>query len=159
MMGSPGAGAVSGRNLAAFPARVACTTITPAFLACARNAAMAGSMLPVHFGWVLQVGSIMSATSTAVCAGLRMTATGSGVTGICTVYIGLPEASPDAGAAVCASAAPPQTVNTRPLAKRTARIAIMGESSGSRCGYAGTKPAGNPAPRVSYGTAYLLGTA
>src|SRR4029079_18397472 len=88
--GSSARGATSGSHLAARAARVLYTTRTPAFLACPNSEAIAGTMVLVHRGWLLQVGSIMSDTSKAVVAGLSVTRTGPGSAGICKVSIDAP---------------------------------------------------------------------
>src|SRR5215471_7427402 len=85
MTGSPGAGATSGSHFDTVGARVEYTTNTPAFLAFASSDAMAGTIIPVHFGWTLQMRSTMSKINNAVVAGLRDTRTGSGMAGICSV--------------------------------------------------------------------------
>src|SRR6202140_5009568 len=88
---------------------------------------MAGTIVPMHFGWFLHVGSIMSDTNTAVVAGLSTTGTGFGRTGICKVINGPPAAAlPDApGAADCATAAPPLVASMRPPVKRTVRMSVV----------------------------------
>ena len=42
-------------------------------------------MIPVQFGWFLQIRSIMSNTDDAIVAGLRGRLTGQGRAGICSV--------------------------------------------------------------------------
>src|ERR1700686_4236042 len=102
-----------------FGARVAYTMDTPAFLARPSNAAMAGIMPLMHFGWDVQMGSTMSSTNIAVVCPLRTTGTGSGNAGICSGSNGLLAALLGApGAGDCATAAPPQAVSRKPLVRR-----------------------------------------
>src|SRR5580693_4334340 len=69
----------------------------------------------------------MSDTNTAVVAGLSTTGTGFGRAGICKVIKGPPAAAPPdaAGAADCATAAPPLVASMRPPVNRTVRMSVV----------------------------------
>src|SRR5580704_9375491 len=86
---SPDAGKTSGNHFDMVGALVRKATVTPARRARASNEAMAGTILPVQFGWREQMGSTMSNMSNAVFAGSSTTGTGSGGDGICSVREGL----------------------------------------------------------------------
>jgi hypothetical protein len=81
-----------------------------------------------HLGCDVQIGSTTSNTSTAVLAGFNVTATGSGIGGICSVIIGLGPPVPDgAGSALWAVADPAYVPNASDMT--TARInELMGIS-------------------------------
>src|SRR5690242_885042 len=84
-------------------------------------------MTPVHFGWLLQVGSIISEINNVVVAGFRTTRTGSGSAGIWSVSIGVAAGAllDSAGALDCVTAGPAYRVIAKPLLKRMVRISFM----------------------------------
>src|ERR1043165_7957161 len=102
--------------------------MTPALRARAKSALIAGTIVLRHLGCDVQIGSTTSNTSTAVLADFSVTATGSGIDGICSVIIGLGPPVPDgAGSALWAGADPAYVPNASDMT--TARInELMGIS-------------------------------
>src|SRR5262249_40428778 len=115
---SPFSGATSGSHFEIVGARVPYPTVMPAFRARAKSPLIAGTMVLRHLGCDVQIGSTTSNTSTAVLAGFSVTATGSGIAGICSVIIGLGPPVPDGAAtALCALADPAYVANAREVTR------------------------------------------